>query len=63
MLSPWRLNSADHERVMRGDASSASRRRIELTHYVMPGLVPGIHALLTPIQDVDDRTKSGHEAA
>jgi hypothetical protein len=27
---------------------------------VMPGLVPGIHALLSSIQDVDGRDKPGH---
>jgi hypothetical protein len=29
----------------------------------MPGLVPGIHALLRDKQDVDGRDKPGHDAA
>ncbi len=27
----------------------------------MPGLVPGIHALRTVVQDVDGRDKPGHD--
>lgn len=28
---------------------------------VMPGLVPGIHALLSELNDVDGRDKPGHD--
>jgi hypothetical protein len=31
------------------------------THAVMPGLVPGIHALAAKKQDVDGRDKPGHD--
>jgi hypothetical protein len=33
---------------------------VEVTHSVMPGLVPGIHDLDTQ-EDVDGRAKPGHD--
>jgi hypothetical protein len=32
-----------------------------MLHFVMPGLVPGIHALFFSIQNVDGRVKPGHD--
>jgi hypothetical protein len=33
-----------------------------LSLFVMPGLVPGIHAFLDARKDVDGRDKPGHDA-
>jgi hypothetical protein len=32
-----------------------------MSHFVMAGLVPAIHALLRATKDVDARNKSGHD--
>ncbi len=39
---------------------SVSRNRL---HIVMPGLVPGIHVVLSMLDDVDGRDKPGHDDA
>jgi hypothetical protein len=36
-------------------------KSVRYTHHVMPGLVPGIHALFCAKQDVDGRDKPGHD--
>ncbi|MGJ5181282.1 hypothetical protein ACQR16_31590 [Bradyrhizobium oligotrophicum] len=32
-----------------------------MSYSVMPGLVPGIHAVLSALNDVDGRDKPGHD--
>ncbi|CCD91284.1 hypothetical protein BRAO375_1450006 [Bradyrhizobium sp. ORS 375] len=37
------------------------RSNLQLSYSVMPGLVPGIHAVLSMLNDVDGRDKPGHD--